>query len=249
MANKITVSVLNRSNKNVVTDSVLDDFVHTALQRQVSDDFLPYWKVDAEVMFVEQPIKDSWWLVILDDTGQDGWFGYHLTSDGFPLGKVFAQTVKNANCAWTVTASHELLEMLADPDDNRMISDRPFDPQHLPKAGEKVACFYALEVCDPCASNDHAYVKAGYKVSDFILPAWYARGAPARKLVDYNAKLQGPFTLGQGGYAGVYNNVDGWQLLGRENLSPEQRKLVEGGRIWTRTQPRAAWPTVPPNAI
>jgi len=42
--------------------------------------------------------------------------GHHdLTPDGLPVGKSFAGTDKHFGHSWTVTASHELLEMLADP--------------------------------------------------------------------------------------------------------------------------------------
>jgi len=50
--------------------------------------------------------------VILDDSDQAGALGYHdLTSDGLPIGKVFAASDLKAGTSWTVTASHELLEM------------------------------------------------------------------------------------------------------------------------------------------
>src|SRR5260370_10961209 len=106
MANKLTVSVLNRSDKKIVSDSALDAFVHNALQPQVSDDFFPAWKVDAEVLFVEKPIQGSWWLVILDETDRNPWLGYHLTSEGLSLGKVFAKTIDTAGYKWTGSASH-----------------------------------------------------------------------------------------------------------------------------------------------
>jgi hypothetical protein len=37
---------------------------------------------------------------------------------GFPIGKVFAASDLKAGTSWTVTASHELLEMLGDPNIN-----------------------------------------------------------------------------------------------------------------------------------
>src|SRR6266571_4314023 len=59
----------------------------------------------------------SWWLVILDTSDVADALGYHdFTPAGRPIGKVFAQSDIMDNLEWTVTASHELLEMLADPD-------------------------------------------------------------------------------------------------------------------------------------
>ena len=244
MSKKITISVLNRSDKTIVSDADLDDFVHNALQPQVSDDFFPFWNVDAEVLFVDQPVPNSWWLVILDRTDQNGWLGYHLTQDGMPLGRVFAQTIKDNGGNWNVSASHELLEMLADPWDNRMISDRPFDPAHLPKVGDKGATFYALEVCDPCSTDACAYDKDRFKVSDFILPSWYDSGTPAGQFVDYNQKIQGPFTLADGGYTGAYSDATGWELIVRSSLPAFRLTLIDAGLTWMRTHPRVDWTPV-----
>ena len=264
MRNKTLISVLNRSDKSVVKDHVLDDFVHQALQPQVADDFFPAWRVDAQVMFVDKPIRNSWWLVILDKTDQKEWLGYHLTSEGMPLGKVFAKTIHEAGYNWTVTASHELLEMLADPEDNRMISYGAFVPGNLPHAGKKSARFYAMEVCDPCSSEECAYQKGGYSVSDFILPSWYEKEAPAGQLFDCNRKIQRPFDLFNTGYAGVYNSADGWQLLGQEGVYRDangwkplgrkklptfRRTLIDADLIGSRTQARTKWERVDPGMM
>ena len=51
-----------------------------------------------------------------DNPDQAGALGYReLTSRGTPLGKVFAGLDLQSGASWTVTLSHELLEMLADP--------------------------------------------------------------------------------------------------------------------------------------
>jgi hypothetical protein len=248
MSNKLVISVLNRSGKSV-KDSELDDFVHKALQPQVSDDFFPAWRVDAQVMFVDKPIRNSWWLVILDETDRNRWLGYHLTIEGKPLGTVFANKTDEAGCPWTVTASHELLEMLADPENNRMICDRSFDPAHLPKFGERTASFYALEVCDPCADEGCAYDKGGRRVSDFILPAWYLKGTPTGQSFDYNKKIQHPFDRSEGGYAGVYSHQDGWQLRGLDALPFSRQKVVKNGRLSRRMLPRTKVKTVDASMI
>ena len=68
--------------------------VVAALQKQVTNDFRPVWGMDAELSIVPkgtQPANGSWWLVLLDDSDQANALGYHdLTSDGLPIGKVFA---------------------------------------------------------------------------------------------------------------------------------------------------------------
>ena len=59
----------------------------------------------------------------MDDSDQAGALGYHdLTSAGLPMGKVFARTDLQNNLSWTVTVSHELLEILGDPMINTHLS-------------------------------------------------------------------------------------------------------------------------------
>ena len=72
------------------------------------------------------PAAGTWWLSILDNTDRAGVLGHHdLTPDGLPVGKSFAGTDKHYGHSWTVTASHELLEMLADPDINLSVFVHP----------------------------------------------------------------------------------------------------------------------------
>ena len=115
----IQISVINEST--VLTDAEVTPVI-VALQKQVTNDFRPSWGTDAELTMVPkntQPPSGNWWLVILDDSDQAGALGYHdLTSEGLPIGKVFAASDLKAGTSWTVTASHELLEMLADPNIN-----------------------------------------------------------------------------------------------------------------------------------
>ena len=116
-----------------------------ALQKQVSDDFKAYWEQDCTLSFVPkgQPLIAGWWqIIITDNPDQAGALGYHeLTSAGAPLGKVFDKLDLDNGSSWTVTLSHELLEMLADPWINwcAMGSDSKI---------------YALEVCDAVEADD-----------------------------------------------------------------------------------------------
>src|SRR5580704_7239638 len=89
--NPIQISVINAST--VVTDDDVRPVVD-AMQKQVTNDFLPAWGVGAQLTFVPSgntPAPGTWWLSILDDSDQAGALGYHdLTPDGLPIGKVFA---------------------------------------------------------------------------------------------------------------------------------------------------------------
>src|SRR5579864_4698159 len=144
------ISVINEST--VLADADIAPAV-AALKKQVTNDFRPVWGVDAELTMIgktSQPPAGSWWLVILDDSDQAGALGYHdLTSEGLPLGKVFAATDLKFGSNWTVTASHELLEMLADPNINLTV---------FVQSGSAAGRLYAYEVCDACENDQFGYL-------------------------------------------------------------------------------------------
>jgi len=86
------IAITNAST--CLTDTQVEA-VLPALQRQVSIDFRAYWDLDCALYSLarNQPLTRGWWqIVITDDPDQAGALGYHeMTSQGTPLGKVFAR--------------------------------------------------------------------------------------------------------------------------------------------------------------
>ena len=226
----IKIAVINASK--VVTDSKEVKKVVAALQKQVSRDFAPAWGIDAEVRLVakgSKPAAGEWWLAILDDADQAGALGYHdLTSNGLPLGKVFAKTDKNYGEQWSVTASHELLEMLADPNINLTVFDEAASGGRL----------YAYEVCDACEADKFGYVIDGVRVSDFVFPSWFESFRKKGVQFDQMKKITKPFQLLAGGYIGIYDvrSGGGWTQLTAEKTNFRSRPPV-GSRRERRTIP------------
>src|ERR1700730_11709782 len=114
----IEVAVVNQSS--TLTDEDVAGGL-AALQKQVSEDFAPVWHIDARLRFVggdclRAKYPNAWGLILVDSTDDRRQLGYHdLTSSGLPLSTVFVRDVPEGQ-DWTHAASHELLEMLADPD-------------------------------------------------------------------------------------------------------------------------------------
>src|SRR5277367_561310 len=161
----IQISIINEST--ILSDSDVIPVV-AALQKQVTNDFRPVWGVDAALTITAagtQPPTGSWWLVLLDDSDQANALGYHdLTTEGLPIGKVFAASDFKAGTLWSVTASHELLEMLGDPNINLTVF-----VQNSNTAGT----LYAYEVCDACEDDSLGYTINNILLSDFVYPAWF----------------------------------------------------------------------------
>lgn len=236
MAN-ISIAVLNSST--VLKDEEVAPVV-AALQIQVARDFAPIWGIDAALTFIPAgnvPPPSSWQLVILDNSDQAGALGYHdLTPLGFPLGKVFAGTDKQYGLSWSVTASHELLEMLADPDINLTAF-----VQSTVHAGR----LYAYEVCDACEDDSYGYTIDNVLVSDFVYRSWFEsfwqKGAAQ---FDHANRIQNPFELLPGGYIGVFDvsKGSGWHQLHADLTQMRyQNRAHVGSRVERRSIPRNQW--------
>lgn len=233
----IQVSVINAST--VLNDNEIRPVVN-ALQQQVTNDFRTAWGTDAELTFVPTgatPPNESWWLTILDDSDQAGALGYHdLTPDGLPIGKVFAATDLKYGNSWTVTASHELLEMLADPNINLTVF-----VQNANTSGT----LYAYEVCDACEADSYGYTISNVKVSDFVFPSWFEGfRTQGSTQFDQCGNIEAPLQLLSGGYIGIFNVSDGsgWtQKTDEKKLTETLQRGNVGSRRERRRVPRQHW--------
>ena len=242
---KTDISVINSST--LIQDSEIKVAME-ALQSQVTNDFAPVWGVDAQLTLVpqgENPKPNTWWLVILDTSDQAGALGYHdLTQEGLPLGKVFAQSDLDAGTSWTVTASHELLEMLVDPDINLTVFVQP---------SATAGTLYAYEVCDACEADGYGYTIGKTLVSDFVYPAWFESfRTPHSTKFDRQGKITQPFQLLSGGYIGVFDvsYSTGWhQLTAQGDGHDYNARPRIGSRRERRRTPKGEWVVSAPRAM
>lgn len=126
------------------------------VQRQVHEDFAPIWHMNADVVFYPQrdPPAGAWQVRI--QNGPNGLGGHHLCGEdhGPPYADVFDVT---PDLRTDTTLSHEVLEMLANPYDDRYVEDYPF--------------MWFMEVVDPVEHN--SYVRNGVHLADFVYPGWF----------------------------------------------------------------------------
>src|SRR5215213_8818077 len=90
--------------------------VAAALSKQVERDFMPVWRTNATVnafASLEDVPVDYWPIIVMRDV--EGAAGYHEDKNGQPV-----SVVEYDKHDWSLTASHECLEMLADPFGRRM---------------------------------------------------------------------------------------------------------------------------------
>lgn len=208
-----------------------------ALQKQITRDFYPAWGIKAHLFFVPKgarPRAGHWWIAMLDDSDIAGALGYHdLAAGGLPIGKVFAATDQRYGLSWTVTLSHELLEMLVDPNVNLAAQ---VDDQTI----------FAYEACDACEADELGYRIDGVLVSDFVMPEWFENMPHAKGTrFDYGGHLKKPLALAPGGYISVLDlGGGGWTQVTAKTRNT--RKLYSyrakvGSRRERRTLPRDQW--------
>lgn len=222
--------------------------IAAALQLQAQRDFMPVWGTGCTIIVTDRAHAPagSWWLVILDNSDMAGALGYHETTpEGLPIGKVFARTDLQFGLDSAVTASHELLEMLADPYIDTIKGVVMFNGQ--PR-------IYACEVCDPVEADALGYLINGVRVSDFVTPAWFHPGEPGP--YSFRQNVTAPLQLARGGYISWLTNfTQGWQQttartdehltesLAAATLAdgdPRTHPQV-GSRRWRRLQGPAFW--------
>lgn len=202
------IAIKNQST--VVTDAQAQAVV-AALQIQLDRDWYPAWNTTATLVFLNknQAVPaGAWPLYLLDTSDVAGALGYHdETNRGVPYGRVFVKTSQQYGYSWTVTLSHELLEMVANPHVNLTV---------FRQSSNSAGSIYFFEVGDACEDDSFGYRINGILVSDFVFPAWFdSFQLTAGTRYDFMNRITAPFQILTGGYVSVYpvNRGNGWTTL------------------------------------
>jgi len=225
-----TIAVYNQSS--ILGDKDVDKACQ-AIDKQVKNHVFNAWGLTANVVFFPNttPLPDgAWRVLILDNSDVAQALGYHdFTPAGMPEGKVFAISDQAAGLNWTVTLSHEVLEMVVDPDIVRCAFD------------DSASRLWAYEVCDACESDSDGYIitvgdPVDIVVSDFVFPAYFE---PFNNHGPYDQmnKIAKPFQVLPGGYMSILDVSSslGWQsIFGQRVLADHPGQMVPGARSHLR---------------
>lgn len=193
--------------------------VSAALQKQVTRDFRPYWDVEATVDSFgdlhDVPIG-YWQIIIRDDIPFDA-AGIHLNSDN---GQPYALVRYSDN--WSLTVSHECLEMLADPYGRRITAGNS-----IKKGQGRVE--YLVEVCDPSEAPRFGYTVNGVLMSDFYTTRFFDPVAASGVRYSFTSALRKPREVLDGGYISWRDPVTThvWQLF----VENGKRTFVDRGPL------------------
>jgi hypothetical protein len=152
-------------------------------------------------------------LGLFEDPDMADALGYHdLDEFGVPTMKVFPRLDAGPDFAWTVTASHEVLETMVDAD-------------LVWCAQAPDGRIWAAEVCDAVQSD--TYEIGGVQVSNFVLPSYFA--PPKNRTgccFDHMKLIKEPYEIRPGGY-GQYLTRTGWVSISKP---PERGKAARRPR-------------------
>jgi len=214
----------------LVSQSSQIDFVAlskaaNAINLQVSRDFMPIWGVSATVVALpdEAAITPGLWPVyIVDVVGLNGALGFHLNAHNQPFARV------QAGSTWTLTASHEVLEMLADPSGNRLVSATSVEIVDDEVRDGDGKFEYLVEVCDPSEDAANAYLIDSVLVSDFYTPRYFDPVAAVAVRYSYSGKIRRPRQLLPNGYLSWINPITQTLQQARAFGAPE---IIDRGPI------------------
>jgi hypothetical protein len=218
---------------NLLSDDLVASYV-LAQQTQVTRDLAAVWQIDATCVFVPFGAgipPDAWVVHLRDHSPTPGALGFH-DDKGNPVAYVFVADDLHDGMNWTVTSSHETLEMLVDPTinltRNRTLNGTTWE--------------YAVEVCDASEDDQFGYWITGkdgraHLMSSFVTPDWFDEKGKAPFAFPIRVPIVAPWQLLQGGY------------IGRKEIAPQsldwtQQMAQQGPRAnkkwFSRTKRRFA---------
>ena len=219
-------------NKATVPLGVDLDKLIAAMQQYVDQYVAPVWGTPANLIKSTDFVKSAWAVVFLDNADAPGALAYHdLTPDGLPQAKVFVKTTLENNDLVSVSASHELVEMLVDPAINMMTTGP--DPKLM----------YAYESADPV--EQLTFPVSGIEMSDFVHPAYFETfRKPGSAQFDHLNQVTQPFQVLSGGYQIIFKNGKWSQVFGS---AEKEQSFAREDRRGHRSEQRAAGKLIPAN--
>lgn len=235
------ISVINHTNGKISDEEAQN--VIRAINRQIKEDFEPYWSLAAQLRVEGKSSTQPSKLELADMRGDaviylwdkadvKNAIGYHdRNHEGIPFGFVFTEISRSIGEDWSVTLSHEALELIADPEVNLLVAG-----PH--PAGLKRDVFHWYEMCD--AVQAETYEIDGIKVSNFVLPLYFTSSDEKAGRNDFlgrshEAKTLRSFGVNPGGYVGFFDPV-----LGDHDTFSQKGDEVAAQRLAIKSQVKAA---------
>src|SRR5262245_31278093 len=204
------ISVVNHTHGKLKDEEVLHAI--RAINTQIAEDFEPYWSMGARLRLERRTerrpdpksgadLRGDAIVYLWDKIAPDDALGYHdKTDQGLPYGFVFTELADQLHEDWRTTLSHEVLELIADPEANLLVRGPG------PNSDDGVA-YYWYEMCDPVQTE--TYNIGDVPVCNFVLPLYFTSGAQTHGRNDFLGRSHDgdtlrSFRVSPGGYLGYY---------------------------------------------
>jgi len=223
----MNVIVVNRSSIKTVEIR----FAVRAIASQVRTDLAPLWGLAEPRIVLAESFPDDPRgavapqgiggrhadpVVFVVDSDESVDLGAHrATSRGTPWGivDIGESRLDSFDTDWTVTLSHEILEIIVNPYMNRFSVGPANEDDPFP--------LYPVEVCDP---GDGFYSGDGVEVSNFVTPAWFGGIGEGAFPVDFTGQCKGPWDITHNGFAVYFDR------------SMQARSMMESGASAVREE-------------
>jgi hypothetical protein len=197
-----------------------------AINRQLREDFFPIWHIKANCRVVAsatslETVRDEAVIFLRDSTRDQDYLGYHdrVVETGLPYGFVFLDIAQQLDEPWTVTLSHEVLELIG----NRHCNYYALGP-HPKQRSRTVAHWF--ELCD--AVQDNVYLIDRVEVSDFLLPLYFTPQKEIREKCSFLGAKIHSFGVDRGGYVGYWDPRTGEESNYFADKRARERFKVKG---------------------
>ncbi len=232
-----TIAIVNFSERS---DQDVQDAIR-AVNRQVTEDFMPIWG-GARVLrlhaasfepahpdsLAEEPVQADSVIYLVNESTLAGALGFHdMNTRELAIGFVFVLAGD-----WTVTLSHEVLELIIDPSVNIFLpGPDPRDPSNPAKW-----LLHSYEVCD--AVERTTYTIDGIRMSNFVTPSYFREGDAPGTRNDFLGVGVPSFGVTQGSHLGVIDPATGnfETIFGRQ--APSARAFARRVKAFDREKPK-----------
>jgi hypothetical protein len=223
-----------------------------AINRQIREDFRPYWGQEgllrlgrrtAAALDPQHPVelRGDAILYLLDDVhdpGVEDILGSHAeNAHGIPFGFVYTAISDRLGEPWSVTLSHEALELLGDANVNKLAAGPdPRDPKHPDRY-----VLHWFEMCD--AVQSESYKIDGVAVSNFVTPLYFTIGEQDAGRNDFLSRVHRGRTLpsfgvNPGGYIGFLDPVTNTMDMFTADTEARRRLTIKSEIRLTRRAAR-----------
>jgi len=207
--------IRNLDQKDISDQEILKDI--PAWEHAVNVDFASYWHTARfNLIFIGRaPAPVGQMSAVFVKKGPiKGALAYHTIGGNAPAITVYSGTGNYYGYDNSISFTHELFELAADPVTSYLNVGWPSDYYYVEKStgvlkqSYNSAIGWFSEVCDPVEAD--WYTINGVRISDFVTPSWFNDGVGDR--YDFMGLANQPYWIRPGGYA-MYLDTNGWEVI------------------------------------